>query len=118
MDEQISIFDGFTDDEQIRMLNDTLDQLESYESLGKSVTGELIDAYINGNLQVLQDLTFVDYDENDPYDVEFITRLLTERNLNFAQEISDLITTKPETQYFFTIGAGHFYGDNGLIDLL
>jgi uncharacterized protein len=118
IEEQISIFDSFTIDEQIRMLTNALDELEYYNNLGKSITGEIINAYINGDLQALQDLTFLEYDENDPYDVKFITLLLTERNINMAHKISDLLINKPETQYFFTVGAGHFYGEDGLISLL
>lgn len=35
-----------------------------------------------------------------------------------TQRISELITNNPDKQYFFTIGAGHFYGDDGLLSLL
>jgi uncharacterized protein YbaP (TraB family) len=50
--------------------------------------------------------------------MKFIDNLLTNRNYNITQRISQLITNNPDTQYFFTIGAGHYYGEDGLITLL
>jgi uncharacterized protein YbaP (TraB family) len=116
--EQIDIFDSFSIDEQIEMLEGTLDELEYYANTGGSITDDMLKAYIDGNLEVLQDLVLSGIDENDPLDVKFINNLLTNRNYNMTQRISQLITDNPDTQYFFTIGAGHYYGDDGLIKLL
>jgi hypothetical protein len=35
-----------------------------------------------------------------------------------SERISQLINDNPDEQFFFTIGAGHFYGDEGIISLL
>jgi len=118
VEEQIGIFDNFTIAEQIEMLSNALDSLEEYASAGQSVTGETIDAYLQGDLEILQDLSLSDYDENDPFDVKFKSRILTDRNYNMTQRISQLLTDNPDTRYFFTIGAAHYYGDDGLITLL
>lgn len=85
------------------MLSNTLDSLEEYTSNERSITDEMKDAYLLGGLKNLQDLSFSDYDENDPIDVKIKNRLITDN---------------PDTQYFFTIGAGHYYGDEELIALL
>lgn len=116
--EQINAFDSLTIEEQIEMLNETLDELEYYANIDKSITGVMIDAYIEGNLEVLQDLMLSGFDENDPFDVKFKTNLIKNRNYNMTQRITQLITENPTTQYFFTIGAGHYYGEDGLIALL
>ena len=116
--EQIDIFDGFSIDEQIEMLEGTLDELEYYENIGVSITDEMLNAYIEGNLEVLQDMALAGIDENNPLDMKYINNLFTNRNYNMTQRISKLITDNPDTQYFFTIGAGHYYGDDGLITLL
>lgn len=56
VEEQIGIFDSLTIAEQIEMLSNVLDSLEEYSSTGQSITGETIDAYLSGDLEVLQDL--------------------------------------------------------------
>jgi len=118
VEEQIGIFDSFTISEQIGLLNNTLVSLEEYASIGQSITDEMKAAYLLGDLEVLQDLSLSDYNENDPIDVKLRNRLIIDRNYNMTQHISELITDNPDTQYFFTIGAGHFYGDDGLLSLL
>jgi uncharacterized protein YbaP (TraB family) len=118
VEEQIGIFDSFTISEQIGLLNNTLESLEEYDSIGQSITEEMKTAYLLGDLEILQDLSLSDYDETDHIDVKLRNRLITDRNYNMTQRISELITDNPETQYFFTIGAGHFYGDDGLLSLL
>lgn len=75
-------------------------------------------AYLLGNLEVLQGLFLSDFDENDSIDVKLRNRLFIDRNYNMTKRISALITDNPDSQYFFTIGADHFYGDDGLITLL
>jgi uncharacterized protein YbaP (TraB family) len=118
VEEQIGIFDSFTVSEQIVLLNNTLDSLEEYDSIGQSITDEIKNAYLFGDLELLQDLSYSDYDENNPIDVKLRNRLITDRNYNMTKRISELIIDNPNTQYFFTIGAGHFYGDDGLITLI
>jgi len=118
VEEQINVFDSFSVEEQIEMLNDTLDELEEYAISGESSTSAMKDAYLDGDLEVLQDLLFSDYEENDTLYEKFKTRILTDRNYNMTQRISENITNNPNTQYFFTIGAGHYWGDDGIIILL
>jgi uncharacterized protein YbaP (TraB family) len=100
------------------MLNATLDELEKYALSGKRITDDMIDAYVEGNLEVLQDFMLSDINESNPLDIKIKNLILTDRNYNMTQRISQLISDNPNTQYFFTIGAGHFYGEDGLIALL
>lgn len=116
--EQISIFDSFSIEEQIDMLNGTLDELEYYDDVGKSITGDMLNAYIDGSLDVLQDLMLSGIDKNDEFDMRFINKSIIDRNFNMTKRIIKLITDNPNIQYFFTIGAAHYYGEDGLIALL
>jgi uncharacterized protein YbaP (TraB family) len=118
VEEQVGIFDSFTISEQIDLLNNTLDSLEEYDSIGQSITDEMKSAYLMGDLELLQVLSLSDYDENNPIDIKLRNRLIKDRNYNMTQRIFELVINNPNTQYFFTIGAGHFYGDDGLITLL
>ena len=117
-EEQINVFDSFSIEEQTEMLNDTLDELEEYATTGVSPTEAMKDAYIGGNLETLQDLMFSDTEETTPLYVKFRTLMLTDRNYNMTQRIDQILTDNPDTQYFFTIGAGHYCGDDGIIKLL
>jgi len=118
VEEQINIFDNFTIEEQTQMLEDTLDDLVEYENQGITITDLMIETYLDGDLEKLLDLSYSEEDENDPLYIKFEQTLLNERNINMTQRIDDLITNNPETQYFFTIGAAHYYGENGIISLL
>jgi len=118
VEEQINVFDSLTLEEQIEMLNDTLDELEEYAISGESPTGAMKDAYLEGDLEALQDLMYSDFEENDTLYEKFKTLILTDRNYNMTQRINQLITDNPDTQYFFTIGADHYWGEDGLITLL
>jgi hypothetical protein len=116
--EQISIFDDLTIDQQITLLNSTLDELEDYVAQGKNIADDYKTAYINGNLAALNALLIADYDETNPIDVLLWDRLITDRNINMSNRIAENITNNPNTQYFFTIGSGHYYGDDGILNLL
>jgi len=116
--EQISILDSFTTQEQIILLNDTIDELLEYENMNKSITSVMLDAYLDGDLEILQDTALSGFDENNSIDIKYKQRVIVDRNLNISQRISDLIENNPDIQYFFTIGSGHFYGEDGLLLLL
>lgn len=116
--EQIGIFDSFSIDEQIDMLNKTLDELENYDNIGKSLTDDMLNAYIDGDLDELQDLMLSGIDKNDEFDMKFFNKSIIDRNLNMTKRIKQLITNNSDTQYFFTIGAAHYYGEYGLVALL
>ena len=51
---------------------------------------------------------------NDSLSIKIRDKVVNDRNINMTKDISNLIKDNPETQYFFTIGAGHFYGKDGL----
>jgi len=76
------------------------------------------DAYIDGDIEVLHNMLIADYDENDPLDVKLWNQLITDRNINMAFRIKENITNNPDDQFFFIIGVGHYYGDDGILQLL
>ena len=49
---------------------------------------------------------------------KLIEKIVKDRNINMSKDISKLVKENPDTQYFFTIGSGHFYGDIGILKLL
>ena len=115
---QIDIFDSLDLNEQIKLLNETLDILIQYSEKDMSITELFISSYINGDLHDLQNLSFIGADLNDPLFVKIRNKVVIDRNINMSEDITNLIQTNPDISYFFTIGAGHFHGENGLLNLL
>ena len=115
--EQLGIFDDLTDEEQIQLLSDSLDDVIA-SSTSSDPFMELIDAYLESDLGTYLELEYQDYDESDPLYENLLTRLLKDRNINMTQRISDNITNNPDKRFFFTIGSAHFYGADNIITLL
>ena len=118
VEEQIGIFDGLTLKEQIQLLNDSLTGLNEDLIDGEDPIDTIINAYLEGDLETFQEIEYQDYNVSDPLYEKLLRQILTDRNYNMTQRISYLITNNPDTQYFFTIGSAHYYGEDGLITLL
>ncbi len=117
-DEQIDIFDTLSLEEQILLLNDTLDYLYADSSDESNPINQTYNAYLTGDLETLEELILTDYDENNPLDQKIMSRLITNRNINMSNRIVDIIENNPSKSFFFAVGAGHYYGEGGLISLL
>ena len=118
VDEQLNIFNNLSIDEQIIYLNETLDYLIENEEQGISLIDTTKEAYINGDLKAINNLSIADYDENNPLDVKLWDQIIIQRNKNMVFRITENITNNPDDQFFFIIGAGHYYGDEGILRLL
>jgi len=117
-EEQLGIFNNLSYDEQVQLLNDSLiDIVESPDEIRNQIDN-LITYYLTGNLKGFQEIDYQSYDIVDPLYDKLITQILTERNYKMAHRISAYINNTPDKQFFFTIGASHYYGDEGLITLL
>ncbi len=116
--ESINVFINLNLSEQINLLEDTITAIEEYDSLGKALTEDIESAYLKGDLEELNDFLYADYDDNNPIDVKIYEDLIINRNINMSDRIADNITLNPEKQFFFTIGVGHYYGDDGILTLL
>ena len=55
--------------------------------------------------------------DNEFYD-QLLERLIDQRNHKMAETIERLVSENKSEKYFFAIGAGHFWGDNGINTLL
>lgn len=118
LEEQCTILDRLTGDEQAQLLDKTLDLYETDLTHGYTLTEMLETAYLEGNLTALRDSLYYDYNESNLIDAKIWDLLITERNHRMTERIIDQITKNPETQFFFTVGAGHYFGEEGIIQLL
>jgi uncharacterized protein len=116
-EEQLAVFDSLSLEEQIEMMEDTLDRLEEGEETGESAIEQLLEVYLEGDLDAIQ-ATFEAEAESDPAAERFMQALLTDRNHRMAERIAVRLRQNPNKSYFFAVGAAHYPGDEGILELL
>ena len=102
----------------IRMLGETLDQMDEARSRGTTVLDEIIDTYLAGDLEKLREAAFATTDVSRPDTRKLMKALLTDRNVGMAQTIAERIRAEGDRAHFFAVGALHYAGDAGLVSLL
>ncbi|MEM6912162.1 MAG: TraB/GumN family protein [Verrucomicrobiota bacterium] len=116
--EQLAIFGGLTMDEQIEMLEMTLDQIDEARAKGTNPLETLTQVYLAGDLDALQKTMEEWSDGESELSQRFETALLDKRNRLMAERIDALLQKPEKRQYFFAVGAAHYYGETGLLRLL
>jgi uncharacterized protein YbaP (TraB family) len=110
--EQLGILDGFDLDEQVLMLKDTLDNLQSIPRLHE----QLIEAYLLGDLGRLVVISEEAMGTGTRELADKLrTKLIVERNLRMVERLEPILR---EQRLFVAVGALHLPGDQGLLALL
>lgn len=119
-DEQIAVFDAFTNAEQKLMVEDTIKQLREIRASKRNLSDDLARLYLAGDLDMLvTELEKMDsVTDNPELTAKFMDRLLYRRNALMAERIVQRLREHPDTSYFFAVGAAHLQGDRGLIAAL
>ena len=117
VEEQLGVFDSMTEKQQIAFLSDTVDFMQSAKSQDKDFIEESLQAYLQGDIDRLMSYLMSYMKNNEFYD-ELLDRLIDQRNYKMAETIQNLVGENSSQRYFFAIGAGHFWGDNGINTLL
>jgi uncharacterized protein len=119
-DEQIAVFEGFTEAEQILMVEEAIRQMRELREKGGSVSDLLAKLYLAGDLdRLVTELMQLDASEDHPELTEkFMENLLYKRNVLMAERITKFMRDAPDTSWFFAIGAAHLQGDRGLLAAL
>ncbi len=107
---QISQMSSVPDDAIIKAI---LDDLKNYNT--EQDFEEIIDAWADGDLA---EMTRIVYEQlKRDADIEpLYQKMYYERNLNMAAKIEELLSG--DKVYFVVVGAGHFVGANGLVNLM
>ena len=117
IEEQVRILDSLSEQEQVMMLRDTLDFLDEYRAKGIDMTDELIDWYVRGDLSEFGEL-MVGYVGEGAFYEKFLDKVLYQRNYLMADRIEALLKENPNRSHFFAVGAGHYWGETGVQNLL
>jgi len=110
--EQLSVFDGLSHEDQIALLKVTLEQLPSQAG----IHDQLIEAYAANDLRRIQVLS----EQNNrssmaPVTVRFMRRLNDDRNRRMVQR---MIPYLKQGNCFIAVGALHLGGPHGILALL
>ena len=115
IEEQIRIFEHFSESEQQQMLLALLDEMERFERRNESITEFMIQWYLSGDFGRFEELLKtmpMAADENLREELE--QRLVYDRNARFAKRIADKIHENPGKSLFFAVGAGHLGGERSI----
>ena len=115
VDEQIGVFAGFSLEDQVRLLEQTIGSLEEAVSEGRSDGDALLEIYLAGRDDELLQLI---EEPDDPLAAELMTKLLDHRNVNMAERIERFVEGDPDKSFFFAVGAAHMPGEMGVVKLL
>jgi uncharacterized protein YbaP (TraB family) len=117
VEEQIGIFDNLNQKEQIKMLRDTLDFIDTAEEKGVNIPEQFIAWYIKGDIDAFGSL-LMQYVKKDKFYDAFLEKVLYKRNQLMAERIEKIIQTNPDRSHFFALGAGHFWGKTAIQNYL
>ena len=113
IDEQIATFTSLSMEEQVELLDSTLEFMETAD--GTSVTEALILQYLEGSGPDLMELMHSYMEEGNPVHDRFHKVLFEERNGRMTDRIAATLTDNPDRMHFIAVGAGHFFGDTGIL---
>lgn len=108
-DQQLDVLAGAPEDEQIAMLESTLDELPT---LSKQM-GKMVDNWANGTPERLAEMFVM---EMGGYETAFLDRLLYARNRNWMGPLETMLAENQEN--LVVVGAAHLIGDGSVLDLL
>jgi uncharacterized protein YbaP (TraB family) len=113
--EQLDVFDALSPQDQVAMLEDTLDNLDDMQRM----LDQLKFAYLARDLRRLVEIgdeSMASLHESDPERAQrFTDRLITERNHRMAERMQSRLATGRQ---FIAVGALHLPGEEGLLSLL
>lgn len=120
LDEQLGVFEAFSNAEQAKMLSATLTLLEQAEATGRKPLEEMVQAYLSGDLDRLSEMMdeMTGLEEDADLHARLEKALVVDRNHNMAERILVKLRAEPKRSYFFAVGALHHAGDEGVVALL
>ncbi len=118
VDEQLGTFERFTLQEQTRMLELALDEMEKNPAGEGSPARLLVAAYLSGDSERLMSTLQESMGADRELYTKVSTVLLDERNVRMADRILERLAQEPQTVHFFAVGAAHYPGPRGIVSLL
>lgn len=115
---QISLFDNLPYPEQARLLEETVDRLESDRAKGINGVDSMIQAYLSGDEERLMKELDSYFDFDVEADVKLYDRMNAKRNEKMVGRLMGKIEEKPDKSWFVAVGAAHLPRADGMLALL
>jgi uncharacterized protein YbaP (TraB family) len=114
-EQQIAVFESFTAREQTRMLELTLDEIERVKPGERTQTQALIDAYLSGDMNVVNEVLEDAMAGDKALMSRFQDIAITRRNNHMTERIQALRREQPSTVFFVAVGTAHYAGPTGIV---
>ena len=108
-DEQLAVLSGGTTEEQIEMLEYTLDEADRIPK----ITDKMVSSWLQGKTERMAELFL---DDMGGTQSAFMDRLIYARNKNWIPSLEGML--KDNTQALVVVGAAHLTGEGSVLDLL
>jgi uncharacterized protein len=111
-EQQLDFLNGFSNDEQEQMLKETFDDIEK----GRSFLVDTLKAWQTGDAQKIDKLLNEEFRTASKTDEHMYKVLITDRNAAMVDKLDRLFDQGGK--YFVVLGAAHFVGSDGIVELL
>ncbi len=118
MDEQLAAMAGMPEQDHIRMLSQSLDYMEKLAAKGVSPLRKMLEVYLSGDADRLMATATEAMGGDKELMQRFMKSMLFDRNVGMADRMAKMMTEHPQKSYFFAVGALHYPGKNGIVELL
>ena len=116
--EQLGIFDGLNQAEQLALMQETLDGLAKARRTGKNIVELLTEAYLSGEEAKVEALLKEFQGENTALNQRLTKALIEDRNRTMTTRIIAKLKAQPSTRHFVAVGAAHLTGPTSIVALL
>ena len=113
--EQLGIFDGLNQAEQLALMQETLDGLAKARRTGKNIVELLTEAYLSGEEAKVEALLKEFQGENTALNQRLTKALIDDRNRTMSERIITKLKAQPKTRYFVAVGAAHLTGPTSIV---
>ncbi|HQO10463.1 MAG TPA: TraB/GumN family protein [Clostridiales bacterium] len=112
-DFQLDLLSSFSDDLQIKFLESTLDELDTF----KEEYDSMVKAWKDDNVAKMEKIVNDEYDEN-PGLKDIYRKLVYDRNVSMTSKIDGYMKDKRKDKFFVIVGAAHLIDKDGIVKML
>jgi uncharacterized protein YbaP (TraB family) len=116
IEEQLAALTVGSLQDQIHMLDITLQNLRKELAAGQSSVEQLLELYVSGDTTALWDFAMQETDLSDPVQQRAWDALTTIRNRTMVERIHEKLQAAPEKKFMFAFGSLHFVGPDSVVE--
>jgi uncharacterized protein YbaP (TraB family) len=117
MDEQLAALADLPEQDHIKMLTHSLAYMEKLAKKGVSPLRRMLEIYLAGDGAKLMAVASEATGDKELLE-RFMKSMLFDRNVGMADRMAKMMAEHPQKSYFFAVGALHYPGKNGIVELL